>query len=235
MSDSFDVDLEGGWNVAESSGTRPISAPCAICQTKGCSFLVIYRTKWVDCTVHQTSHREDADQEAGKFFGNAIWSSPYFWSPPESPLLLSDADTLGTPSPRILTRSNVEGWRWRLISGQSPMHRCYRIMCRCCFFTTSWIWCLLDGERSWGIWWSGHGTGEGFGTLSSLRYLIWKDWCMGSDGCGEKGSLLSHLAESMWEWKEMSWDERRRGAAEDQRWMVGQVGGIEGHLLVHQQ
>lgn len=30
------------------------------------SLLVAYRTERADCTVHQTAHREDADQEAGK-------------------------------------------------------------------------------------------------------------------------------------------------------------------------
>lgn len=34
---------------------------------------------------------------------------------------------------------------------------------------------LVRGKRSWTVWWWGGGTGEGFGTLSSLRYLIWKD------------------------------------------------------------
>lgn len=45
----------------------------------------------------------------------------------------------------------LESWRCWLIYGQGPMHRCYRIVCRCCFFTTSWIRCLLEGERNWGI------------------------------------------------------------------------------------
>lgn len=78
----------------------------------------------------------------------------------ECPFLLSDVPTPWV-APII---SSPPRWRW-LILGRGPMHRCYRIMCRCWFFTTSWTWCLLDGKLGnmvismgwlrwdgWGIW-----------------------------------------------------------------------------------
>lgn len=38
-------------------------------------------------------------------------------------------------------------------------------MCRCCIFTTLWIWCLLVGKRSWGKQWSGWETEAGRGGI----------------------------------------------------------------------
>lgn len=134
-------------------------------------------------------------------------------------------------SPQLFAPSSVEGQRWWVIQGRSPMHRCCRIMCRGCFFSTSWMRCLLDRKRSRTVWWDGGGSAQGFGTLSSLWYLICKDWCMGSDGCGEDERLLSHLPGSMW--ADKRWVEMRRGWCWDQTCSVWWF-KVEGHALVQQ-
>lgn len=85
---------------------------CCICLRKENLFLLFFgRTERVDSEVHQTSHGQDTDEEAGEFCLSAICCSLLFLKRCRKKILLSDAPTPhGTPS-------CLESQRWLIDLG----------------------------------------------------------------------------------------------------------------------
>lgn len=150
-------------------------------------FLAFCRKEWIDCTVHQTSHREDADQEAGQchlkqllFLNSSRKSSLAEWHPNST-----------APSPPTHLAPVLGKLEMTIDLGLRPNARMLLDQVSVLFLHHLMDLVLVRrGKKlgNMGIWmgdWDG--MDEGFGTLSAQWHLIWKDWCMSSDGCEEKG------------------------------------------------